>query len=108
LESSGGWSPACQDDVGLHADQFFRQRSRPIGVTVGRTNIHPQVAINDPTQVRKRLRERSEAKLPRGIVFVGPHEHADAPYAVALLRPRHHRPRRRAPKPRNELPPSHP
>jgi hypothetical protein len=34
-------------------------------------------------------------------------EEADASDAVTLLRPRHHRPRRRAPKPRDEIPPSH-
>jgi hypothetical protein len=42
-----------------------------------------------------------------GIVFVEPHEHADAPNAIRLLRPRHRWPRRRAPEPRDELPPSH-
>jgi hypothetical protein len=41
-----------------------------------------------------------------GIVCVAPHQHADAPHAVALLRIRQERPRRDAPDPRNELPPS--
>jgi hypothetical protein len=42
------------------------------------------------------------------IVFVAsPHEHADAPHAVALLRPHDHRPRRRAPEPRDERPAFH-
>jgi hypothetical protein len=44
LEGSGRWGPARQDYVGLQANQFFRERSRPIGVSAGRTNIHPQVA----------------------------------------------------------------
>jgi hypothetical protein len=35
------------------------------------------------------------------------HEHADAPYALALLRPRRERPCRRTAEPHNELPPSH-
>jgi DNA invertase Pin-like site-specific DNA recombinase len=39
------------------------------------------------------LHERRQARLHHGIVFVQRREHADAPYAVALLRPRHHRPR---------------
>src|SRR5262249_34695467 len=46
-------------------------------------------------QVRKRLRDRREATLLLGIVFVAPHEHADAPHAAALLRARSERPRRR-------------
>jgi hypothetical protein len=48
-------------------------------------------------------------KLHLRIVFVKrAHEHADAPHAVALLRARRQRPRRRAPEPCNELPPPHP
>jgi hypothetical protein len=52
------------------------------------------------------LRERREATILLGIVFVTPHEHADAPHAVALLRPRHYWPRTR--QPHNELSASHP
>src|SRR5262249_24277604 len=40
----------------------------------------------DPTQVRQRLRELSDASLRQGIVFVERPVHADAPDAVALLR----------------------
>src|SRR5262249_24722398 len=42
------------------------------------------------------------------IVFIARHEHADAPYAVALLRPRHERPSdRRAAEERDEFSTSH-
>jgi hypothetical protein len=51
------------------------------------------------------LRERGEARLKDGIVFVARHEHADAPHARALLPPRWHRPRRRAAEKRDELAP---
>ena len=105
LECSGRRGPGCQDDVGLQADQLLRKRSYPIDVGAEPPKVHPHVAAIGPTQVRKRLSERGEAKLPLWIVFVARHEHADAPHAVALLRPRHHRPRRRAPEPRDELPP---
>jgi hypothetical protein len=44
------------------------------------------------------LRECRAESLRRGIVFVAGHEHADAPHAIALLRPRRERPRRRAAK----------
>jgi hypothetical protein len=95
-------SSACQDDVGLQADQLLSERSYPIDVT-GQPEVHPQVAAIGPTQVRKRLRERRDAKLPLRIVFVAPHKHADAPYAVALLRARRQRPcRRRAADKRDE------
>ena len=73
----------------------------------GITNVHPRVAALGPTQVRKCLSEPRDASLRHGIVFVVRHEHPDAPHAVALLPPRQERRNRRAPKPRDELPPSH-
>ena len=42
------------------------------------TPVHPHVAAIRPTQARKRLRERREARLPHGIVFVTANEHADS------------------------------
>jgi hypothetical protein len=42
----------------LQADQLLRERSHPIGVTVGPTKVDPHVAAIVPTQARKRLRER--------------------------------------------------
>jgi hypothetical protein len=83
----------CHDDVGLQADQLLRERSCPIDVTAGPTTINPRVAAIGPTQVRKRLRERRDDSLHLRVVFVAPHEYADAPHAVALLRARHTRPR---------------
>jgi hypothetical protein len=84
-----------------------RERSYPIDVTAAPTKVHPHVAANGPTQVRKRLSERRDDILVRRIVFAATHEHADAPDAVALLRPRPQRPSCRAPQPCYELPPSH-
>jgi hypothetical protein len=92
----------------LQADQLLRERSHPSDVTGAPTKIDPHVAAIRPIQARKRLNERRDFRFRERIVFVERHEHADAPYAVALLRPRHHRPRRRATKPGNELPSSHP
>jgi hypothetical protein len=92
LDGSGRRGPACQDDVGLQADQLLRERSHPIGVTAVPSKVHPHVAAVGPTEVRKRLRERREARLQQRIVFVERHEHADAPHAVALLRARRERP----------------
>src|SRR5215831_2349864 len=63
LDGSGRRGRACQDDVGLQADQLLRERSYPIGVTAGPTKVHPHVAAIGPAQVRKRLGERREASL---------------------------------------------
>jgi hypothetical protein len=89
----------------LQADQLLCKRSHPIGVSAGPPKVHPQVAAIGPTQARKRLRERREARLIHGIVFVARHEYADAPHAVALLRLRRKRPCRRAAKEGDELAP---
>jgi hypothetical protein len=79
----------------LQADQLLREGSHPIDVIASPTKVHPHVAAIRPTQVRKRLSERSEARLRVGIVFVEACEYADAPHAVALLRPRREWPRHR-------------
>ena len=76
----------------MQADQFLRERSYPIDVTAAPTNVHMHVAAIGPAQARKRLSERREGSLLDGIVFVERHEHADAPYPVALLRARRERP----------------
>ena len=86
----------------LQSDQLPGERSYPIDVTAApKDDLH--VAAIGPTQVRKRLNEHRDATLRLGIIFVKRHEHADAPHAVSLLRPRHHRPRRRASEPRDEF-----
>jgi len=87
----------------LQSDQLPRERSYPIDVTTAPTQVHPQVAAISPTQARKRLNERGDASLPQGTVFVARNEHADAPYALALLRARRERPRHRAAEERNEV-----
>ena len=94
------------DDIGLQADQLLRERSYPIGVNAGPPKVHPHVAAIGPTQARKRLSERREARLHQGIVFVGRLEHADAPHAVALLRAHCERPCRRAAESSDEFAPS--
>ena len=94
LEGNGHPGRVCQDDVGLQADQLLHERSCPIDVIAGPPKVDPHVAAFGPTQARKRLRERRDLSLCHGIVFVARLEHADAPYAVALLRPQRERPRR--------------
>jgi hypothetical protein len=91
LEGDGLRGPVCHDDVGLQTDQLLREHRCPGDVIAVPPKVHPYVAAIGPTQARKRLRERGEAVLPHGIVFVALHEHADAPYAVALLRARRDR-----------------
>jgi hypothetical protein len=90
----------------MQADQLLRERSYPIDVIAGPTKVDPRVAAIGSTQGRKRLSERGEGRLRRGIVFVIRIEHAHAPHAVALLRARRERPRRRAAERSDEFAPS--
>jgi hypothetical protein len=80
----------------------------PIGVTAVLTKVYPPVAAIAPTQARKRLCERREARLRQGIVFVERDKHADAPHAPALLCPPRDRPCHRAAEPNDEFAPSKP
>src|SRR6516225_2117515 len=105
VDGNGRSGPDCQNDVGLQADQLPRKRSYPIDVIAAPPKVHPHVAAIAITQVRKRLGERGEAKLPLRIGLVERHEHADAPHAVALLRPCRERPCRCAAEDRDELAP---
>src|SRR5262249_42494322 len=75
-------------------------------VTAAPSKVDPHIAAIGPTQARKRLNERRDLSLRHGIVFVARHEHADAPHAVALLRARRERPRRRAAECGHEITPS--
>src|SRR5437588_320743 len=85
------------------ADRLLRERTHPIVVTAAPAKVHPHVEAIGPTQVRKRLRKHRDARPRHGIVFVKPHEHADAPYPLRLLRAPRDRPRRRAAEDRDEL-----
>ena len=91
----------------MQIDQLFREHPHPVNTVAGPTNVHPQVAAIGPTQLRKPLREPGEPTLSHRIVFIARHQHADPPHAVALLRPRRERPRRRAADRRDEIPSSH-
>jgi hypothetical protein len=104
---NGRQDRACQDDVGLQANQLLRQRSHAIDVIAVPPKIHPQVAAIGPTQARKRFRERRDVSLPHGIVYAARYEPADAPHAAALLRARRQRPSSRAAQPSDEVAPFH-
>ena len=100
LGSAVAWPVAAQAQA--------QQKQMPVvGFIAAPVKVHPHVAAIGPTQVRKDLSEPRVATLPLRIIFVEPHEHADAPDAPGLLRRRHERPRRRAPEPCNERPAFH-
>jgi hypothetical protein len=106
LDGNGRQGRVCHHDVWLQADTPART---PVSdwCQPPPMKVHTHVAAIGPTQVRKRLRERGEASLRLGIIFVVRHEHADASHPLARLRARCDRPNRGAPEPRDEIPPFH-
>jgi hypothetical protein len=76
----------------LQIDQFFRKRPYLVNVAGGPTNVHVHAAAVSPTQLGNPLCERGEEGPYLKIVFIEPHQHADPPDAVALLRPCRQRP----------------
>ena len=75
--------------------QFGSEFARALGIARGRAMLDPQVAAFAPAQLLQSLQESRIAGLSLEIVLGEVREHADAPYALALLRARRERPRRR-------------
>src|SRR5262249_10238202 len=86
----------------------FCQRMRAVNVARSPVIVRPDVASFRPTQVLQRLAGCRNARLCLRIALGKPHQHADAPHPVRLLRARHERPRgRRAAEQRDEVAPVH-
>src|SRR5262245_65312531 len=70
--------------------------------------VGPNIAILHPSQLLQTFLEGCRPSPDLGIALVQRHQHADAPYPLALLRVRHIWPRRRRPaEQRDEVPPPH-
>ena len=78
-----------------------------VGIGQARTVVNSHVAAFGPAQFLQPLHERRHASHCFRIVLGQIHQRANAPHSFRLLRPCHHRPRRRAPEPRDKLPPLH-
>src|SRR5262249_6858851 len=73
------------------------------GVGRGPTGVDSHIAAYAPARLLQSLQECAEAGLKFSIVRHCGQQHADAPHALALLRARSERPRRRAAEQRDEL-----
>ena len=106
LQCDHGCAPGGHDDVRGKRDQF-RHVSAGVAGVCAPASLDAAVAAVGPAELLQRLYERRFAGLSFRIVRCRVHEHADAPHALSLLRPRRERPRNRAAKQRNELAPLH-
>ena len=84
-----------QDDIRSKPDQFRRMPANLGGIASGPAGIDPEVAADGPAQQRQPLQKRPDPSLKLRIVRGCVQEYADAPHALALLRARRERPRRR-------------
>ena len=110
------WSPAFaasgrrgrrrNDHGDAAADEIGCQRRQPIELIVRPAVFDRHVLALDVARFLKPWRNERGSRSCSRIAFDRP-PRTRSPASVALLRPRHHRPRRRAPEPRDELPPSH-
>src|SRR5262249_50208596 len=73
----------------------------------GKAVVDLHITADPPAQLLQSLEESRVARLRDGIVGGLAHQHADAPHALALLRPRRNRPCRSAADERDELASSH-
>src|SRR6266436_58770 len=82
----------CEDHIGLQRDQFFRDylRLRP---GWRKASVDADIAAFRPSTLFQPLSECREASLRFRIVLGEPHQHADPPHPLALLRARRERPR---------------
>jgi hypothetical protein len=94
-QRSHGRGAMRQDDVRRHRGQFCRVFANDVGIASAPAIIDPQVAADDPSQLPQLLQERPDAELCFRVVRGEGQEHADAPHALGLLRPRRERPRHR-------------
>jgi len=92
-----------QDDVRVEAHQV---RCSGVGggvVSARQPLFEVQIAIFTPAEPRKSTAQGGEIPLRHRVAFRQPHEHADPPHALALLRVRRERPHGRAAEQRDEL-----
>src|SRR6516225_6672125 len=95
-----------QNNVRRERNQFRRILSHGICTRATPTVVDPHVAARSPPCFLQTLCERANTSVPFRIVSSQIDEHADAPHALALLRPRRERPRRRAAECGQQFPPS--
>src|SRR5262249_42437464 len=92
-----------EDDIRRESHQVGCIGAEAIGIARSPSGLDLHIAADGPARLLQTLQKYSIARLSERIVRIRVHEHADAPHALALLRPRHSRPRRRAAEQHDDL-----
>jgi hypothetical protein len=107
LQGTDGRARRGKENIRLERDQF-RRISRTLDIARGPAVVDAHIAADGPSQLLQALRKRRDAYPPVQIVLRLPHQRADVPHPLALLRARRERPgRRHAAEQRDELAPLH-
>src|SRR5262249_29442861 len=93
--------------VGGKAHQFGSMGAHCVDVPSAESKLDPNVAAFDPAELCEFVQQSGSVGLPSRRVVIPVRQYTDATHTVILLRPRHHRPRRRAAEPGDDLPPVH-
>ena len=89
-------------------DEFLREPLPRLRIERCPASVDPNVAVLRPPEFLESVPECRHVGMCSRIVLGKVHQHADAPHALSLLRPRHHRPRRcRTTEKGDELAPLH-
>src|SRR5262249_4479448 len=103
LQRHHGRGTGGQDDIWGERDQFCCGSATAVGIHRAPTVVDSHAATDGPAQLLQPLSERGDAGRCFWIVGGQVHKDADAPHALALLRPRRERPGgRRAAEQRDE------
>src|SRR4029077_1781713 len=92
LHGCGSWCRLRDDHVGLQRDQFSREQTG-LCARGRKAIVDAQITTFRPSKLLKSLTESREALLHLEIILGEANQHADAPHALRLLRPRSERPR---------------
>src|SRR5262249_22692284 len=88
------------------ADEFGRIGPDVIRIACAPDHVDPDIAVLPPTQLPQALAKRFDVAARIGVALA-PHEQADFPHPLGLLRTRRERARRRAAEQRDDLAPPH-
>src|SRR5262249_48062781 len=93
----------CEDHVGLQGEQLLRGCLKLLGSDCTKSRLNTDIAAGQPSKFFQLLPKRPDPRLHCRVVLDDIRDYTDKRHALALLRPRHKRPCRRAAEQRDEL-----
>src|SRR5262245_44526388 len=95
MQCHGRGCGSAEDHVRLQRHQFGSVGARSLDASPSPAIVDAKIAAFRPAELLQSFAEAPQPKLNYGITLVGRYQRADPSHALALLRPRRERPRRR-------------